>query len=171
MGWRAPEDCLGPDAGPRNSLLNHGSMAPRRRPPPSKIREPHQLQPACIPPPICECSFSKIRDAFAHPHQPHFANPVGVLNCCGMNRDDVKEIKNIIDTALETHLGSVHEEISDLRTEVKKDLSELEERVTASIEKVDKKLGAFEDNEIDKRLQLEVRVSRVEKRLRLSKAA
>ena len=72
----------------------------------------------------------------------------------------------------------MHEEISDLRTEVKKDLSELEERLneradrlTASIEKVDKKLGAFEDNEIDKRLQLEVRVSRVEKRLRLSKAA
>ena len=74
--------------------------------------------------------------------------------------------------------ASMHEEISDLRTEVKKDLSELEERLneradrlTASIEKVDKKLGAFEDNEIDKRLQLEVRVSRVEKRLRLSKAA
>ena len=88
-----------------------------------------------------------------------------------MNRDDVKAIKDIIDTALETHLGSVHEEISDLRTEVKKDLSELEERVTASIEKVDKKLGAFEDNEIDKRLQLEVRVSRVEKRLPLSKTA
>jgi len=37
-----------------------------------------------------------------------------------MNKDDVKEIKNIIDTALETHLGSLHEEISDLRTEVKK---------------------------------------------------
>ena len=88
-----------------------------------------------------------------------------------MNRDDVKAIKDIIDTALETHLGSVHEEISDLRTEVKKDLSELEERPTASIEKVDKKLGAFEDNEIDKRLQLEVRVSRVEKRLPLSKTA
>ena len=88
-----------------------------------------------------------------------------------MNRDDVKAIKDIIDTALETHLDSVHEEISDLRTEVKKDLSELEERPTASIEKVDKKLGAFEDNEIDKRLQLEVRVARVEKRLRLSKTA
>ena len=88
-----------------------------------------------------------------------------------MNKGYAEEIKDIIDSALETHLGSVHEEILDLRTEVKKDLSELEERLTAKIEKVDKKLGAFENNEIEKRLQLEVLVGRVEKRLRLSKTA
>jgi len=115
--------------------------------------------------------FPKSVVRVADPDGPSFGNAGGVLHCCGMNKEDAKEIKNIIDSALETHLGSVHEEISDLRTEVKKDLSELEERLTASIEKVDKNLGAFEDNEIDKRLQLEVRVSRVEKRLRLSKTA
>jgi hypothetical protein len=47
-----------------------------------------------------------------------------------MKKDDAKEIKDIINSALETHLGSVHEEISDLRTEVKGDLSELEERLS-----------------------------------------
>jgi len=54
-----------------------------------------------------------------------------------MNKDDAKEIKSIINTALETHLGSVHEEISDLRIEVKKDLSELEERLTARADRLD----------------------------------
>ena len=88
-----------------------------------------------------------------------------------MNKGDAKEIKDIINSALETHLGSVHEEISDLRTEVKKDLAELEDRLTGKIDKVDAKLGAFENNEIDKRLQLEVRVTSIEKRLRLSKTA
>jgi hypothetical protein len=94
-----------------------------------------------------------------------------------MNKDDVTQIKGIIDSALETHLGSVHDEISNLRTEVKKDLSELEERLNgrtdrlaAKIDGVSERLGTFENNEIDKRLQLAVRVTRVEKRLRLSTA-
>jgi hypothetical protein len=105
-------------------------------------------------------------------------NAVCVLHCCDMNKDDLKQIKGIIDTALETHLGSVHEEISDLRAEVKNDLSELEERLNgradrldAKIDKVDAKLGAFENNEIDKRLQLEVRVTRAEKHIGFSKSA
>jgi hypothetical protein len=84
-----------------------------------------------------------------------------------MNKGDAKEIKGIIDSALETHLGSVHEEISYLRI----DMSLREERLTAQLDKVDKKFGAFENNEIDQRLQLEVRVTRIEKRLRLSKTA
>ncbi len=90
----------------------------------------------------------------------------------GLNRGGgAKQIKSIIDMALETRLGSVHEEISDLRTEVKKDLSELEERLTGKIDKVDAKIGAFENNEIDKRLQLEVRVTRAEKHVGISKSA
>jgi hypothetical protein len=94
-----------------------------------------------------------------------------------MNKDDVKQIKGINDSALETHLGSVHDEISNLRTEVKKDLSELEERLNgrtdrlaAKIDGISERLGTFENNEIDKRLQIAVRVTRVEKRLRLSAA-
>jgi regulator of replication initiation timing len=121
--------------------------------------------------PIFVCAFSTIRDAFAGRRQPSFGIAVGVLQYFGMNKGDAKEIKDIINSALETHLGSVHEEISDLRTEVKKDLSELEERLTAKIDKVDAKLGAFENNEIDKRLQLEVRVicrAKASRRSRLS---
>ena len=84
-----------------------------------------------------------------------------------MNKDVAEEIKSIIHTALETHLSSVHEEISDLRT----DLSELAERLTGEIDKIDAKLGAFENKEIDKRLQLEVRVTHLEKHVGISKAA
>jgi hypothetical protein len=41
------------------------------------------------------------------------------------------------------------------------------DRLDAKIGRVDSKLGAFEHHEIDKRLQLEVRVSSIEKHLRI----
>ena len=41
-----------------------------------------------------------------------------------MNKSDLNEIKNIVNSALGTHLTSVHEEITDLRD----DLNELSER-------------------------------------------
>jgi hypothetical protein len=121
------------------------------------------------------CAPRGNRGAFSLFGSPSRADPPGrsvgkavrVLHCSSMNKDDAKEIKSIIDTALETHLGSVHEEISDLRT----DLSELEERLTGEIDKIDAKLGAFENNEIDKRLQLEVRVTRIEKHVGIPKSA
>ena len=87
-----------------------------------------------------------------------------------MNKSDLKEIKDIVDSALGTHLASVHEEITDLRNELKQDVNELkrdlsrvETTLTAKIDHVDEKLGNFENREIDKRLQLEVRVERLEK--------
>ena len=80
-----------------------------------------------------------------------------------MNKSDLKEIKDIVDSALGTHLASVHEEITDLRNELKRDLSRVETTLTAKIDHVDEKLGNFENREIDKRLQLEVRVERLEK--------
>src|SRR4249919_1534921 len=68
------------------------------------------------------------------------------------------------------HLASVHEEITDLRNELKqkvnelkRDLSRVETTLTAKIDHVDEKLANFENREIDKRLQLEVRVGRLEK--------
>ena len=73
-----------------------------------------------------------------------------------MNKSNLKEIKDIVDSALGTHLASVHEEITDLRNRVERTL-------TAKIDHVDEKLGNFENREIDKRLQLEVRVGRLEK--------
>ena len=88
-----------------------------------------------------------------------------------MNKSDLKEIKDIVDSALGTHLASVHEEITGLRNELKQDVNELrrdllrvETTLTAKIDHVDGKLGNFENREIDKRLQLEVRVARLEKR-------
>jgi hypothetical protein len=61
-----------------------------------------------------------------------------------MNKSDLKEIKDIVDSALGTHLASVHEEITDLRNELKqevndlrRDLSRVETTLTAKIDHVD----------------------------------
>jgi hypothetical protein len=43
-------------------------------------------------------------------------------------------------------------------------------QLTGKIGKIDVKLSAFENNEIDKRLQLEMRVIRIEKHARIPKA-
>jgi hypothetical protein len=50
-------------------------------------------------------------------------------------------------------------------------LVEMDHKLTDEICKIDAKLGAFENNEIDKRLQLEVRVTRIEKHVGISTAA
>ena len=90
-----------------------------------------------------------------------------------MNKSDLKEIKDIVNSALGTHLASVHEEITDLRRDMDERFAEVDVRFTAvegrldqlgaKIDHVDEKLGNFENREIDKRLQLEVRVERLEK--------
>lgn len=90
-----------------------------------------------------------------------------------MNKSDLKEIKDIVDSALGTHLASVHEEITDLRRDMDAEFAKVDARFTtvrraidrleAKIDHVDEKLGNFENREIDKRLQLEVRVERLEK--------
>jgi tRNA U34 5-carboxymethylaminomethyl modifying GTPase MnmE/TrmE len=83
-----------------------------------------------------------------------------------MNKSDLNAIKDIVDSALETHLASVHEEITDVRNELnelKQDLLKVETTLTGKIDHVDEKLGNFENRELDKRLQLEVRVGQLEK--------
>jgi flagellar capping protein FliD len=105
-----------------------------------------------------------------------------------MNKSDLKEIKDVIDSAFETklakfhqkidstmerHLGSVHEEITDLRSDMDTQFAKVEtkftaiegkmDRLEAKIDHIDEKLGGFENREVDKRLQLEVRVGRLEK--------
>ena len=74
---------------------------------------------------------------------------------------------------VETHLASMHEEITDLRRDMDAKFAEVDARFTAvdegmdrleaKIDHVDGKLGNFENREIDKPLQLEVRVGRLEK--------
>jgi uncharacterized coiled-coil DUF342 family protein len=98
-----------------------------------------------------------------------------------MDKADLKEIKTIIDSALETHLASVHEEISDLRNEMDRRFVEVDEKFAeagvkfeelgAKIDHVNERLGNFENREVDKRMQLEVRVGRIEKHVGLPKHA
>jgi hypothetical protein len=63
------------------------------------------------------------------------------------------------------------DDIADLRREMatKEDLAAVESRLDRRIEKLDTKLTKFEEQEIDKRKQLEVRVSAIEKHLGLDK--
>ena len=46
-------------------------------------------------------------------------------------------------------------------------LAESEDRLGVKIDRIDRRLTSFEEDEIDKRLQLEVRVSRIEKHVGL----
>ena len=48
-------------------------------------------------------------------------------------------------------------------------IDSVESNLAAKINRIDTKLGKFEDNEIDKRLQLEVRVSAIERHLGINK--
>ena len=48
-----------------------------------------------------------------------------------MNKSDLKEIKDIVDSALGTHLASVHEEITDLRRDMDARFAEVDARFTA----------------------------------------
>ena len=70
-----------------------------------------------------------------------------------MNNSDLNAIKDIIDSALGTHLASVHEEITDLRRDMDGKFAEVDARFTpvegaldrleAKIDHVDEKLGNF----------------------------
>jgi hypothetical protein len=70
------------------------------------------------------------------------------------------------------------EDVSDIKKTMatKDDVGEVEtwlvariDRLDVKIGRVDSKLGAFENHEIDKRLQLEVRVSAIETHLGINK--
>ena len=71
-----------------------------------------------------------------------------------MNKSDLKEIKDIVDSALGTHLASVHEELTDLRRDMDERFAEVDvkftgvegalDRLEAKIDHVDDKLGNFE---------------------------
>lgn len=80
-----------------------------------------------------------------------------------MNKDDLKEIKNIIDTAFETHLAAVHEEITDLGTELQAETATLRHELRDGFEAVNSKLGGVDnriDNETFARKDLEHRLRR-----------
>jgi septal ring factor EnvC (AmiA/AmiB activator) len=117
-------------------------------------------------PDLSGCAVRLIYTARPHVEAGVRARRARMVYSPHMNKSDLKEIKDIVDSALGTHLASVHEEITDLRddlNELKRDLSRIETTLTAKNDHVDEKLGGFENREVDKRLQLEVRVERLEK--------
>lgn len=80
-----------------------------------------------------------------------------------MNKDDLNQIKNIIDTAFETHLAAVHEEITDLGTELQGEIGTLRQELRDGFEAVNSKLGGLDnriDNETFARKDLEHRLRR-----------
>jgi hypothetical protein len=81
----------------------------------------------------------------------------------------LREIGEMLDFVVK-HMAT-KDDIADLRKELatKEDLAAVETRLDRRIEKLDTKLTKFEEHEIDKRLQLEVRVSAIEKHFGLDK--
>jgi hypothetical protein len=76
--------------------------------------------------------------------------------------------------AKETTLREVGEMLTHVveHMATKEDVARLDRRIDgldAKIDRIDVKLTKFEENEIDKRLQLEVRVSAIEKHLGIDK--
>ena len=68
------------------------------------------------------------------------------------------------------------EDLSELKTELKADIERLDTKLTARIDYVasslgdkiralDSRLGGFENHEVDKRVQLEVRTTRLEQKV------
>jgi len=92
-----------------------------------------------------------------------------------------KNRKATLDSILSTverGFAAVAEDIADIKTKMatKDDLAAVETRLDRRIDKldakfdrVDTKLTKFEDREVDKRLQLEVRVAAIEKHLGIDK--
>lgn len=81
-----------------------------------------------------------------------------------MKKDEMEQIKNIIDTGFETHLAAVHEEITDLGAELKAEIGALRQEVRDGFAAVTSKAGGL-DNRIDDetiaRKDLEHRLRRV----------
>jgi hypothetical protein len=70
---------------------------------------------------------------------------------------------------MEDNFGDLLETVNFIKEHMatKDDLADVETRLEAKIDRICTKLTKFEENEIDKRLQLEVRVARIEKHLDL----
>ncbi len=74
----------------------------------------------------------------------------------GKKRDN---IESLIDT-----VGFIKDNMVT-REDLKEDLKEFEESLAGKIAKVESALGTFEKHEVEKRLQLEVRVTKLERKV------
>jgi hypothetical protein len=91
-------------------------------------------------------------------------------------KDRTKKRKATLDSVLSTverGFAAVADDITDIKSKMatKEDLADLRREMATKddIKRLETKLGKFEEREIDKRLQLEVRVSAIEKHLGLDK--
>ena len=68
-----------------------------------------------------------------------------------------EEVREIVDEAFEGKMNAFA---------TKEDMVRMEARLEAKIERIDNKLGGFENSEVDKRKRLEVRVTKLEQSVR-----
>jgi hypothetical protein len=80
-----------------------------------------------------------------------------------MNKEDLAQIKTIIDASLETHLAAVHEEISEVGSELSSAIEALAKEARYGFEAANGKISRMDtriDNEGYARSELERRVRR-----------
>jgi septal ring factor EnvC (AmiA/AmiB activator) len=85
---------------------------------------------------------------------------------------DVAQLAKTVErgfAALAEDIGKLDAKIDHVEQKLTARIDHVEQKLTAQIEKLDTKLGKFEDSEIDKRKQLEVRVTAIERHLGLDK--
>ena len=81
-----------------------------------------------------------------------------------MNKEDFAQIKSIIDASLEMHLAAVHEEISEVGTELRTAIDGLAKDARYGFDAASRKISRLDtrvDNEGFARSELERRVRRV----------
>jgi septal ring factor EnvC (AmiA/AmiB activator) len=107
-------------------------------------------------------------------HSPHFAArpATGVVHfLCMPPKKQTSDIARLTNT-VERGFAALAEDIGKLDSKIDKVEARLDHRldkVDANIDRLDTKLTKFEERELDKRMQLEVRVATIEKHLGLDK--
>lgn len=83
-------------------------------------------------------------------------------------RDVQQSLNFIVDNmAMAKDVDRLEKKFDEMGARLEKKIDAVGARLEAKIDRVDNKLGAFENHEVDKRLQLTVRVGAVENHLHL----
>ena len=93
---------------------------------------------------------------------------------CFLHMATKKTTLNELGEMIERGFAAVASDIADIKSTMatKNDIARLDDRINkldAKIDRIDTKLTKFEETEIDKRKQLEVRVTTIEKHLGIDK--
>jgi hypothetical protein len=138
---------------------------------PSNPHAPRLRFPCALPRPHFSI-FVRRRDTLTRPSEPQSPlrqSFVVYLRRMAPKKTTLEELADMLAHVVK-HMAT-KDDIADLRREMatKDDLAASETRLDRRIEKLDTKLTKFEEHQIDKRKQLEVRVSAIEKHLGLDK--